>query len=537
MVKHFLSILVLVLGLGCIRENKEVLPRPNILFIMSDDHAFQAISAYNQKLINTPNIDRIAEGGAIFDNACVTNSICAPSRATILTGKHNHINGKIDNRSPFDTTQITFPQLFKKAGYQTAMYGKLHFGNNPKGVDDFMILPGQGHYVNPDFITPRGDTTIIGYVTDIITDLTLEWLKKKRDKEKPFLMMYLHKAPHRPWWPSPEKFREFSKKEFPLPQTLFDDYKDRGLAAKSAEMNLLLDLRYGHDSKIRPEILESMIDIDPYVEPYNWGGSDGFSTSYVRFNKEQKALYDPVIDSINVWFKDNWPSLSMKEKMEWKYQRYMQDYLGTISSVDDNLGRVLDYLEKSGLDKNTIVVYTSDQGFFLGEHGWFDKRFIYDESFKTPLLVKWPAKISPGMRISKMVQNLDFAQTFLDAAKINQPADMQGKSLMPLLLGQEKNWNREAVYYHYYEYPSVHMVKRHYGIVTEDYKLAHFYYDIDEWELYDRRADPMEMKNVYYDSTYTEIVKELKTQLSELRVKYKDSRELDLHYINQYLDN
>ena len=214
MVKHFLSILVLVLVLGCARENKETQPRPNILFIMSDDHAFQAISAYNQKLIDTPNIDRIAEGGAIFDNACVTNSICAPSRATILTGKHNHINGKIDNRSPFDTTQITFPQLFKKAGYQTAMYGKLHFGNNPKGVDDFMILPGQGHYVNPDFITPRGDTTIIGYVTDIITDLTLEWLKKKRDKEKPFLMMYLHKAPHRPWWPSPEKFREFSKKEF-----------------------------------------------------------------------------------------------------------------------------------------------------------------------------------------------------------------------------------------------------------------------------------------------------------------------------------
>jgi len=504
---------------------------------MSDDHAYQAISAYSQKLIKTPNIDRIAKRGAIFDNACVTNSICAPSRATILTGKHNHINGKIDNRSPFDTSQITFPQLFQKAGYQTAMFGKLHFGNNPKGVDDFMILPGQGHYVNPDFITKRGDTTIIGYVTDIITDLTIDWLKNKRNKEKPFLMMYLHKAPHRPWWPSPEKFKKYSKKTFPLPETLFDDYSNRSAAAKSAEMNLLKDLRYGHDSKIRPQTLESMIEVEPFVKPYNWGGSDGFTTSYVRFNEKQKALYDPVIDSINIWFQNNWGNLSIEEKMEWKYQRYMQDYLGCIASVDENLGRILNYLEENNLDENTIVVYTSDQGFFLGEHGWFDKRFIYNESFKTPLLISWPGKIDPGIRISKMVQNLDFAQTFLDAAEISQPIDMQGESLMPLLLGKEDGWNREAVYYHYYEYPAVHMVKRHYGIVTENYKLAHFYYDIDEWELFDRLADPMEMKNVYDDSSYTEIVKTLKTQLTEIRKLYKDSRELDLFYINEYLNN
>ena len=522
---------------ACDREiNRETI-RPNILFVMSDDHAFQAISAYSQKLIQTPNIDKIAKRGAIFDNACVTNSICAPSRATILTGKHNHINGKIDNRSPFDTSQITFPQLFQKAGYQTAMFGKLHFGNNPKGVDDFMILPGQGHYVNPDFITNSGDTTIKGYVTDIITDLTIDWLKNKRNKEKPFLMMYLHKAPHRPWWPSPEKFKEYSKKTFPLPETLFDDYSNRSSAAKSAEMNLLNDLRYGHDSKIRPQTLESMLEVEPFVKPYDWGGSDGFTTSYVRFDEKQKELYDPVIDSINIWFKDNWGNLSIEEKMEWKYQRYMQDYLGCIASVDENLGRILNYLEDNNLDENTIVVYTSDQGFFLGEHGWFDKRFIYNESFKTPLLISWPRKINPGIRISKMVQNLDFAQTFLDAAGINQPIDMQGESLMPLLLGKEEVWNREAVYYHYYEYPAVHMVKRHYGIVTENYKLAHFYYDIDEWELFDRLTDPMEMKNVYDDSSYTEIVKTLKTQLTELRKLYKDSRELDLYYIKEYLNN
>jgi len=244
------------------------LKRPNILFIMSDDHAYQAISAYGSKLIETPNIDRIAEEGLLFTNACVSNSICAPSRATILTGKHTHINGKIDNKMPFDTTQVTFPQLFQKAGYQTAMFGKLHFGNNPKGVDDFMILPGQGHYINPKFISPKGDTIITGYVTDIITDLTIGWLDKKRDKGKPFMMMYLHKAPHRPWWPSPEKFEEFSKKTFPEPNSLFDDYKNRGTAAKTAEMNLYEHMMYSHDSKVRPETIVAMGGVLPVVDEY-----------------------------------------------------------------------------------------------------------------------------------------------------------------------------------------------------------------------------------------------------------------------------
>ena len=515
-------------------NQKRSMERPNILFIMADDHAYQAISAYSDKLLKTPNIDRIADEGILFTNACVTNSICAPSRATILTGKHTHINGKIDNRMPFDTTQVTFPQLFQNAGYETAMYGKLHFGNNPKGVDDFMILPGQGSYINPKFITTKGDTTITGYVTDIITDLTINWLDKKRDKEKPFMMMYLHKAPHRPWWPSPEKFKEFTKKTFPEPASLFDDYSNRGNASKTAEMNLLQHMKYGHDSKIRPETIEEMGGVKPYVPPMKWGNIDGFTGPYGRANAIQKALYDPVIDSINVWFKANWPTMNDEQKMKWKYQRYMQDYLGSISSVDDNVGRVLDYLDESGLAENTMVIYTSDQGFYLGEHGWFDKRFIYDESFKTPLMIRWPNEITAGTTNDEMVQNLDFAQTFLEAAQIEVPNDMQGESLIPLLKGDTAGWNRESVYYHYYEYPAVHMVKRHYGIVTKEYKLVHFYYDIDEWELYNRKKDPQEMKNVYNDNAYASVITKLQKELKELRIKYKDSPELDRKYIDIY---
>lgn len=516
------------------KQQKNKSERPNILFIMSDDHAYQAISAYSDKLINTPNIDRIANEGLLFTNACVTNSICAPSRATILTGKHTHINGKIDNRMPFDTSQVTFPQLFQNAGYETAMFGKLHFGNNPKGVDDFIILPGQGHYINPKFITPKGDTTITGYTTDIITDLTINWLDQKRDREKPFMAMYLHKAPHRPWWPSPEKFKEFTQKSFPEPASLFDDYANRGSAAKSAEMNLLQHMKYGHDSKIRPTTIKEMGEVEPYVPPFNWNGVDGFTGPYGRANEEQNALYDPVIDSINTWFKTNWPTMNNEEKMKWKYQRYMQDYLACISSVDDNVGRVLDYLDESRLAENTIVIYTSDQGFYLGEHGWFDKRFIYDESFKTPLMIRWPNEIKPGTTNDEMVQNLDFAQTFLEAAQIKAPDDMQGESLVPLLKGNTAAWNRQAVYYHYYEYPAVHMVKRHYGMVTKEYKLAHFYYDVDEWELYDRLKDPQEMTNVYSDPSYKAVVAELQEQLDELRIKYKDSPALDRKYIDLY---
>ncbi|HEC43322.1 MAG TPA: DUF4976 domain-containing protein [Bacteroides sp.] len=505
--------------------------RPNILFIMSDDHAYQAISAYSDKLISTPNIDRIAGEGILFTNACVTNSICAPSRATILTGKHTHINGKIDNSMPFDTNQVTFPQLFSQAGYETAMFGKLHFGNNPKGVDDFMILPGQGSYINPRFITPEGDTTITGYVTDIITDLALNWLEEKRNPEKPFLMMYLHKAPHRAWWPNPEKFEEFSAKTFPEPATLFDDYKNRGTAAREAVMGIRT-LLLSYDNKVLPGAIDEagITNDDPRNRRY-FEGSD-----YSRMNEEQRSIYGPILESISDDFKSRWPSMSEEEKRRWQYQRYIQDYLACISSVDDNVGRVLDYLDESGLAGNTMVVYTSDQGFYLGEHGWFDKRFVYEESFKTPLLIRWPNEITPGISNDEMVQNLDFAQTFLEAAGIEAPGDMQGKSLMPLLKGDTAGWDRDAVYYHYYEYPDgQHMVKRHYAIVTREYKLVHFYYDVDEWELYDREKDLMEMNNVYKDTAYADVVARLHKELDEMRLEYKDSPELDKKFIDIYM--
>ena len=536
--KYYLFLLTILITFlqGC-NEASEIKTKPNILFIMSDDHAYQAISAYDDKLIQTPNIDRIAKEGMLFNNACVTNSICAPSRAVILTGKHSHINGKIDNKSKFDDSQITFPQLFQKAGYQTAMFGKLHFGNNPKGFDDFLILPGQGNYINPQFLGKEKDTIIKGYVTDIITDLTLNWFKNKRDASKPFLMMYLHKAPHRPWWPSTDKFAEFYGKEFPEPETLFDDYSGMGKAAKSAEMNILNHMQYMHDSKVYPSTIEKMDKVEPQIEYMRENGTierptpQRFYNPYGRADAEQKEKYDVVLNKISEDFKSNWPKMNDEEKMKWKYQRYMQDYLATISSVDDNVGRILDYLEESGLDKNTIVVYTSDQGFYLGEHGWFDKRFIYNESFKTPLMIKWPNVINAGTTNKEMVQNLDFAQTFLEAAMIDIPNDMQGESLIPLLKGNSDEWTRDAVYYHYYEYPSVHMAKRHYGIVNKEFKLVHFYYDIDEWELYDRLNDPNEANNVYNNPDYKDVVEKLTQELKEMRIKYKDSEELDKSFI------
>ena len=501
--------------------------RPNIIFIMSDDHAYQAISAYSEKLIHTPQIDRLAEEGMIFTNACVTNSICAPSRATILTGKHTHLHGKIDNQLPFDTTNVTFPQLLHKAGYQTAMFGKLHFGNNPKGFDEFKILPGQGDYYNPRFITDQGDTTIEGYVTDIITDLTIDWFENRHANDKPFLLMYLHKAPHREWLPAPRHIKEYTQKTFPEPETLFDNYEGRGTAARDAEMNLLKHMTVSADNKIYPEIAKSL----GIQEPSEWG-FNVFNSKYSRFTEEQKAQWDAVYKPVSDDFAKLYPSMNDSSFMRWKYQRYMQDYLGCIAAVDENVGRLLHYLDDHGLSENTLVIYTSDQGFYLGEHGWFDKRFIYDESFKTPLLVKWPGVVQPGSSSSEMVQNLDFAQTLLEAAGIDAPSDMQGESLLPLLKGQPDLWTRNAVYYHYYEYPGFHMVKRHYGIVTEDYKLAHFYHDIDEWELYDRKKDTHEMKNVIDDPDYTDMILKLKNELAVLRVKYKDSEQLDQKFID-----
>lgn len=513
---------------GSPESKKKSTKRPNILFIMSDDHAYQAISAYSDKLIQTPNIDRIAKQGMIFTNACVTNSICGPSRAVIFTGKHSHINGKVDNIFEFDTTNVTFPQILQENGYQTAMFGKLHFGNKPKGFDQFMVLEGQGDYYNPEFATKKeGKKQIEGYVTDVITDLTLDWLKEEKEDDKPFMLMYWHKAPHREWLPAPRHYREYTKKHFSEPETLYDTYEGRGRAAREQQMTLAHHRNWAGDDKIYPEVMDSL-GIKQWEKWDKWvlNGQLG------RMNEEQRKSWDEVYRPINEDFAKRYPTMTEKELLQWRYQRYMQDYLGTIASVDDGVGRVLDYLEESGLAENTIVVYTSDQGFYLGEHGWYDKRFAYEESLKTPLLIKWPGVIEPGSLNNNMVQNLDFAETFLDAAGVDIPEDMQGESLIPLFKGETENF-RKAVYYHYYEYPGAHHVKRHYAIVTEKYKLIHFYYDIDEWELYDRINDPQDMHNQIDNPEYTGVLAKLKTDLKDLRVKYKDSKELDQFYLDK----
>lgn len=517
--------------ISCKTTDKEPPKQPNIIFIMSDDHAYQAISAYDNRLLETPNIDRIAKMGMLFTNASVTNSICAPSRATILTGKHSHLNGKIDNHFPFDTTNITFPQLLQQGGYQTAMFGKLHFGNNPKGFDQFKILPGQGAYYNPDFITKNeGEIRLKGYVTDIITDMTLDWLEKERKPDQPFMLMYLHKAPHRSWVVAERHLEEFTNRTFPEPETLFDDYEGRPAAAE-AEMNILKHMSWAGDSKIFPEVMDELGIPEVGIDKRR------YESETSRLDSTQLAAFKGAYTPVNEKFKEAFPRMTEADKMSWRYQRYMQDYLGTIRAVDENVGRLLDYLEANNLLENTIIVYTSDQGFYLGEHGWFDKRFVYDESFKTPLLVSWPGKVAPGSRSSEMVQNLDFAQTFLEVAGVEAPGDMQGESLVPLLTGNTDQWTRDAVYYHYYEYPAEHMVNRHYALVSEEYKLIHFYFDLDYWELYDRAKDPHEMNNVYDDPAYAEIREDLHARLEQMREKYGDSKELSQQYINTFLDD
>lgn len=503
--------------------------RPNIVFIMSDDHGYQAISAYNNKLIETPNIDRIAKKGMLFTNACVTNSICAPSRATILTGKHSHMNGKVDNEAPFDTNNVTFPQLLQKAGYQTAMFGKLHFGNNPKGFDQFKILPGQGAYYNPAFITKNeGQIKVNGYVTDIVTDMTLDWLKNERKEDQPFMLMYLHKAPHRAWLMAERHLDEFTQRKFPEPSTLFDDYSERP-AAKIAKMNLQKDMGWAGDSKIQPKVMDELgiSEIREDKARYN-GMMNGL-------NPTQRMNFETAYQKVNNDFKASYPNMSEKDLMRWRYQRYMQDYLGTIKSVDENVGRVLDYLEANDLMENTIIVYTSDQGFYLGEHGWYDKRFVYDESFKTPLLISWPQKVKAGVKSDALVQNLDFAQTFLEAAGVAAPKDMQGESLMPVLTGNLKKWKRDAVYYHYYEHPSEHNVNRHYAIITKEYKLIHYYFDMDYWELIDRKKDPNELHNYYNNPAYKSIQKQLHQKLVSIRKKYGDNEALSQKYIDNLM--
>lgn len=492
--------------------------RPNIIFIMSDDHAFQAISAYGYGLNNTPNIDRIAKEGALFKKGFVTNSICAPSRAVMLTGKHSHINGKVDNVHGFDWNQENFAKTLQANGYQTAMIGKIHMDGLPQGFDYSNVLPGQGQYYNPEFIENGVTIKIPGYVTEITTDITLNWLDKKRNPDKPFLLLYHQKAPHRTWMPEEKYLGLFEDSTFTPPANFFDNYEGR-LAASQQEMSIDKDMDLAYDLK--------MLDKQGDIQTNYRKSAEGM---YKRMTPEQRKPWDDYYDPIIKKFKAD--KLTGKELALWKFDRYMKDYLATIQSVDDGVGEVLDYLDKNGLAENTIVVYTSDQGFYLGEHGWFDKRFMYEESFRTPLMMRYPKEIKAGTVIEDLVQNLDFAPTFLDYAQAPISKEIQGESFRKLVSGDQKKW-RDAIYYTFYEYPGEHKVKRHYGIRTDRYKLIHFYYDIDTWELYDLEKDPNEMNNVYGNSKYKKVQKQMHSKLTEVRAKYKDSDEMDQKYIKE----
>jgi len=485
--------------------------RPNIIYIMSDDHAYQAISAYGGALKDiapTPGIDRIARDGMRFNRCLVTNSISGPCRAVILTGKYSHLNGFITNegQKPFDGSQQTFPKLLQKAGYNTAIIGKWHLASDPTGFSHWEILPGQGNYYNPDFINKDGRHREEGYVTEIITDKCIQWLNQVKNSGQPFMLMMHHKAPHREWQPGPDELALYKNVTFPEPATLFDDYSDRGTAEKTQDMTISKTMRIEEDLKLYKD------------------RSKMKNTGLNRLTTEQMTAWNSVYDPIIKQFYES--DLKGDELIRYKYQRYLQDYLACIAAVDKSVGEVLDYLKENGLDKNTIVIYASDQGFYLGEHGWFDKRWMFEESYRTPLLVQWPGVVKPGSVNNDMVSNLDLAETFLDMAGVDVPSDMQGRSMVPVLKGKTPdNWRTEH-YYHYYEYPGSHMVKRHYGMSTERYKLIHYYYDIDEWEMYDLKTVPQEMKNVYNDPSYLSVRKKLLKRLSKLMKKFGDSEEL-----------
>lgn len=502
----FLPLLPAFCLVSC-NEAKEV-KKMNILYIMSDDHSYQTISAYDQRYIQTPNIDRIGSEGVIFRNSFVANSISGPSRACMLTGKHSHKNGFTDNAHTFDGGQQTYPKLLQQAGYQTAVVGKWHLTSDPTGFDYWNILIGQGDYYNPVFIDNGEQKQIEGYATNITTDLALDWLDNKRNKDKPFCLLLHHKAPHRTWMPDTCDLGMFDDITFQLPENFYDTYENR-LAASQQEMSIIHDMDLVYDLK--------MADKGNEIHTASPGLEEAGRNMYNRLNPDQKEKWDAYYDPIIQDFKKK--NLSGKELAEWKYQRYMHDYLSVIHSVDRNIGRVLDYLRENGLLENTLIVYTSDQGFYMGEHGWFDKRFMYEESFRTPLLMRLPGGKKGD--INPLVQNIDYAPTFLELAGVEIPEDIQGESLLPLLQGKNPTDWRKSIYYQFYEYPAEHAVKRHYGVRTDRYKLIHFYNDIDSWELYDMEKDPMEMNNLYANPAYQSIQDELHRELNRLRSYYE----------------
>lgn len=505
--KLVLSLLVLLIINACNSSDKT--PRPNILFIMSDDHASHAISAYGgiyDKLAPTPNIDRIANEGALLMNTFCTNGICGPSRASILTGKFSHLNGYYKNHQggKFDSAQWTFPQEFQNNGYQTALVGKWHLGTDPVGFDFFKYHNNkgqQGTYYDPVYNENGVNKIEEGYATELTTNFALNWLTNRNsDNEKPFMMMLQYKAPHRKWLPEKKYEDLFEGIEMPVPETFNDDYSGRELTAGDTDMTM-----------------------------------DNFDPLDMKLEKPD-SITDPK--ALNYWRQmgykrgtgEGWlPSDTMttEEARNWKFQRYIKDYLACVRSVDDNIGRVLKYLDESGLAENTIVIYTSDQGFYLGDHGWYDKRFMYEESLRMPFVIRYPKQIKANQKIDELVMNVDFAPTLLDFAGISQAKPIQGKSFKSILTDEKSTNQRDAIYYHYYEYPFWHHVQPHYGIRTDRYKLIHFYHDIDQWELYDLAEDPNELNNLYNNEEYAGLITGLKVRLKELQVEYGDNISLD----------
>ncbi|WP_246560825.1 sulfatase family protein [Zobellia russellii] len=479
--------------------------RPNIVFIMSDDMASHAISAYKgiySQIAPTPNIDRLAKEGVLFNNAFATNSICGPSRASILTGKYSHKNGfyKNEGGNPFDGSQVTFPKILKKAGYTTAVIGKWHLWSEPTGFDyyKYHTLNGeQGSYWDPVYNENGKKVEEKGYATNLTGDFALDWLKNKRDPSKPFMLMYQFKAPHRPWSPDKKYLNLYEDVEMPYPSTFNDDYKTRELTAGETMMTIENHLT-NKDLKLTP--------------PQGLSGEE--LAKWERLGDKGEHIS---------------PSIELKGEAlkKWKYQKYIKDYLACIKSVDDNVGRLLEYLDKEGLSKKTIVVFTSDQGFYLGDHGWYDKRFMYEESLRMPLLIRYPDKYKGGKKNDDIVLNVDFAPTILDMAGVQKHSEMQGESFVPALEEQEQNNWRNAMYYHYYEFPKWHNVQPHYGIRTDRYKLIHFYYNIDVWEFYDLEKDPNELVNTYANPANKEIIDELKIKLYRLQKQYGDNVPLE----------
>jgi arylsulfatase A-like enzyme len=499
-----IAALVLFSGISCTQEEEK--QAPNILFIFSDDHATHAIAAYgpknnNPELINyvqTPSIDRLAEEGMLFTNAFCANSICGPSRAAILTGKHSHLNGMLNNDTAFNGAQQTFPKLLQAGGYETAWIGKWHLFSEPTGFTHWDILdnPGQqGTYYNPLFGSKEGQESITGHTATIITDKAIEWLSSRRDKSKPFFLSYSHKTPHREWVPGPDEYDLYKDIDLPVPSNFFDDYSNRSSALKDQEM----------------EIATHMNDQDLKLEPPPYLNEEQLERFIASYGPENEAFYKA--------------KLSGKELAIWKYQRYVKDYLRSVASMDKEIGRILNYLDESGLAENTIVIYSSDQGFYLGDHSWFDKRWMYEESLKMPLIIRWPNVTKPGVQNDLMVQNIDYAATFLDMAGIQIPGDIQGKSILPLLKGEDVQDWRDVIYYHYLAYPDWHMVRPHYGIRDQRYKLIH-HYSVNEWELFDLKEDPDEMISVYDNPEYAEQVDKMKVQLNDIRIEVGDTVEI-----------